>query len=432
MNKTKSIKKTVKVNLCTGCGTCIALCPNEALKLTINEKEGIYMPELDEEKCNNCGTCFSICPGHEVDFKQLNLEIFGKEPEDILIGNYLNCYIGHATDYDIRYNSASGGLITQLLIFALEEGIIDGALVTKMKKDNPLEPEPFIARTREEIIDASKSKYCPVPANIALREILESEEGKRFAVVGLPCHIHGIRKAEQINEKLKEKVVLHIGLFCGHTPNFLGTEFLLNKMLSVKKEDVKKLDYRGEGWPGGISVTLKSGDKKFMPYNDAWGVFGLFFYPIRCTLCCDGVCELADISFADAWLPELESDTIGESIIISRTEISEKILQNTILKKKIQIKTVGKSKAIQSQEGGGMLYFKKNLKARTFLLKLFGKRTPTYNIELFNPKLVIHLRTMLLYSHIYISSKRYLWMVIPPYIYLRVFVGKMLRFVRRT
>ena len=35
-----------------------------------------------------------------------------------------------------------------------------------MKKDNPLEPEPFIARTREEIIEASKSKYCPVPANI--------------------------------------------------------------------------------------------------------------------------------------------------------------------------------------------------------------------------------------------------------------------------
>jgi coenzyme F420 hydrogenase subunit beta len=47
--------------------------------------------------------------------------------------------------------------------FALEEGIIDGALVTRMKKDRPLEPEPFIARTREEIIEASKSKYCGVP-----------------------------------------------------------------------------------------------------------------------------------------------------------------------------------------------------------------------------------------------------------------------------
>ncbi|OFV67263.1 MAG: coenzyme F420 hydrogenase subunit beta [Candidatus Syntrophoarchaeum caldarius] len=201
-----TISQVVKDNLCTGCGTCLALCPNEAIEMVIDEKKGVYVPELNEEKCNNCGICYKVCPGHEVDFKELNLEIFGKEPDDILIGNYLNCYIGYSTDYDIRYNSSSGGLVTQLLIFALEEGIIDGALVTRMKKDNPLEPEPFIARTREEVIEARGSKYCPVPANVALKEILNSKEGEKFAVVGLPCHIHGLRKAQQVNEKLKEGV----------------------------------------------------------------------------------------------------------------------------------------------------------------------------------------------------------------------------------
>jgi coenzyme F420 hydrogenase subunit beta len=223
----ETIAQVVKDELCTGCGTCVALCPEEAIKRTINEKKGINVPELNEEKCNHCGICYEVCPGHEVDFKQLNLEIFGKGPEDVLIGNYLNCYTGYATDYDIRYNSASGGLVTQLLVFALEEGVIDGALVTRMKKDNPLEPEPFIARSKEEIIEASKSKYCPVPANIVLKEILESEDGKRFAVVGLPCHIHGIRKAELINKKLKAKIVLHFGLFCSHTVDFLGDRFLV-------------------------------------------------------------------------------------------------------------------------------------------------------------------------------------------------------------
>ena len=128
---------------------------------------------------------------------------------NIHIGNYLKCYLGHSTDYDIRFNSSSGGLITQLLIFALEEGIITGALVTRMKKDKPLEPEPFIARTKKEILDAMGSKYCPVPANIALKEILKSKEGEKFAVVGLACHIHGIRKAEQIYASLKKKIILH-------------------------------------------------------------------------------------------------------------------------------------------------------------------------------------------------------------------------------
>ncbi len=202
-----TISSVVEDNLCTGCGTCIALCPNDAIEMVIDEKKGVYVPKLDGRKCNNCGICMKVCPGHEVDFKGLNLEIFGKEPEDILIGNYLNCYVGHATDYDIRYNSASGGLVTALLIFALEEGLIDGALVTRMKKDKPLEPEPFIARTREEIIEARGSKYCPVPANVALREILEANEGERFAVVGLPCHIHGMRRAQRVDARLKERVV---------------------------------------------------------------------------------------------------------------------------------------------------------------------------------------------------------------------------------
>lgn len=333
MKSEGTISSVVEDNLCTGCGTCVALCPNEAIRMVIDEKKGIYVPELDEGKCNNCGICFKVCPGHEVDFKGLNLEIFGTEPEDILIGNYLNCYTGHATDYDIRYNSSSGGLVTALLIHALEGGIIDGALVTRMKKNNPLEPEPFIARTKEAIISASKSKYCPVPANIALKEILESEEGERFAVVGLPCHINGIRKAEQINKTLKEKISLHIGIFCGHSSNFLGTEFLLSRS-RIKKEDVKNLSYRGGGWPGSLKIRLQRSEM-LMPYPDWWNSsFGLYFFaPTRCLLCSDGVCELADISFGDAWLPELSDDKIGKSIIISKRGMGGGIVANNEIKK---------------------------------------------------------------------------------------------------
>ena len=367
MRNGKTVKSVVKNNLCTGCGTCVALCPNEAIKLTINEKKGIYVPELNEEKCNNCGICYEICPGHEVDFKQLNLEIFGKNPENVLIGNYLNCYIGHSTDYDIRYNSASGGLITQLLIFALDEEIIDGALVTRMKKDNHLEPEPFIARTKEEIIEASKSKYCPVPANIALKEILESEEGEKFAVVGLPCHIHGIRKAEQINKKLREKIVLHIGIFCSHTPNFWGTELLLERM-KIKRGGVNKLDYRGEGWPGSMKICLKEGELLLL-LPDYWSFVGSdFFTPTRCLMCSDGVCELADISFGDAWLPELSDDKIGKSIIISKNEIGEQLLQAMKFKNKIGMNKVGAEKVVQSQQS--MIYSKKKiLNSRIKLLR---------------------------------------------------------------
>jgi coenzyme F420 hydrogenase subunit beta len=400
-----TIAQVVKDGLCTGCGTCIALCPEEAIKLTINEKKGIYVPELNEDKCNNCGICYEVCPGHEVDFKQLNLEIFGKEPEDIIIGNYLNCYFGHATDYNIRYNSSSGGLVTALLIFALEEGIIDGALVTRMKKDNPLEPESFIARTGEEIIEASKSKYCPVPANIALKEILDSKEGEKFAVVGLPCHIHGVRKAEQINKKLKEKIVLHLGIFCNHAPNFWGTKLLLQR-LKVREDEVIKIGYRGEGYPGSMKISKKSGELLLLLLPDYWNFVGTyFFYPARCLMCSDGICELADISFGDAWLPELSHDKIGLSIVVSKSGIGEKILQMMKSKNKIELEEISVEKVIRSQ--AGMLYFKKkDLNTRNKLFKV----VPKYNMEnnLLESAVVGYLLALFPYLNSYASSNPFL------------------------
>ena len=415
MSENKTIEEVVKNNLCTGCATCVSLCPRSAIELIKDNSKGIYQPRLNEAECNQCGTCFDVCSGHAVDFKQLNLEIFGKEPEDILIGNYLNCYIGHATDYNIRYNSASGGLVTALLIFALEEGVIDGALVTRMKKDKPLEPEPFIARTREEIIEASKSKYCPVPANVALKEILESKERERFAVVGLPCHIHGMRKAEQINKKLKEKIVLHVGIFCAKTISFWGTEFQLKRM-GVKKEEVEKLDYRDEGWPGSMTVQLKNGHRKLSELYYYYDSKFCSFMDWRCMVCTDQTAEVADISFGDAWLPEIKrDDKVGTSIIISRSRHGEKILQQMMRKRKVVLRPISAEKVIESQ--GGLSGKKRDVKALFALSKLLCKNVPIYNQELLEPKFNAYLIAILRYSQMFLANHR-LWKFLDLYLAL--------------
>lgn len=419
MKNNKTIELVVKDGLCTGCGTCAGICPTEAIDMVINHREGIYLPHLDNERCNQCGICFEVCPGHSVDFKQLNSEIFGNEPEDILLGNYLNCYVGHATDYNVRYNSSSGGVVTALLVFALEQGIIDGALVTKMREDRPLEPQPFIARTREEIISASKSKYCPVPANIALKEILK-EDGK-FAVVGLPCHIHGIRKAEVMNKKLAQKICLHLGIFCGHAPTFLRTEFHFRRK-GIRKEEVTKLDYRGEGWPGGWSIRLRDGTNRFIPHGDAWGWFSNFHSSRRCTLCCDLAAELADISFADAWSVE---DNLGESMVICRNRQGEEILQGGVSKGKLQLDRVGTEKATKNQMG---FYYKKRVIVTSFAFSRLRRRSiPFYNTTLLKPSALTHLRGLQLLLEVWASSKRYLWDLLSAYVWLEKFAAKVVK-----
>ncbi len=97
-----NILKIVRYDLCTGCGTCVSLCPKGIIEMAINKNKGIYEPQLKEDKCNYCGVCYNICPGHDVDFGVLNSQIFGKKPADALIGNYTNCYIGHANDFHVN------------------------------------------------------------------------------------------------------------------------------------------------------------------------------------------------------------------------------------------------------------------------------------------------------------------------------------------
>ena len=92
--------------------------------------------------------------------------------------------------------------------------------------------------------------------NIALKEIINSRDEEKIAVVGLPCHIQGLRKAMAKDSKLRDRIVLCLGLFCNHSPNFLATHFLLESN-KINENDIIRLDYRGEGWPGHLKIAMK-------------------------------------------------------------------------------------------------------------------------------------------------------------------------------
>ena len=415
----------IEQGLCLGCGTCAGVCPTSAISMRMSE--GLFLPEIDQKKCNGCQFCISSCPGYSMDFKALRSKIFGEEPKSSAIGNYIQCYVGHSTNEQIRYDSTSGGLITQLLIFALEHNLIDGAVVTRMRHKNPLEPESFIARTADEIIEASKSKYCPVATNACLKQILK--EPGRFAVVGLPCHIHGIRKAETLFKVLNKRIVLRLGLLCSHTVDFAGISFLVKK-LNLQENEVKKIAYRGGGWPGGMSIETNSASKIELPlvgdWHAYWSLFSSFFFtPMRCTFCPDQAAELADISFGDAWLPELKNDKKGSSIIVSRTKEGENLLSEALAAKAISIKSVTIDKVKQSQFGN--LKFKKDdLPDRLYTAGLMGRETPIFNPVL-SPtnSLASALRNFYIYFNIKASSNAQFkaFLLNTPFPLIRLYYG---------
>jgi len=262
--------------------------------------------------------------------------------------------------------------------------MIDAALVTWMSDDNPLEPLTGIAETREQIIAACGSKYCPTSIGTSLRKIVESEG--RFAVVGLPCQLHGLRKMQEIIPNLRRKIVLQLGVFCVNNSTFLGTEYWL-KMKGISPVHVKNIRYRGKGWPGKITVELKDGGIRdylrggsLTRAEDRRAHSSAFHYDFmipRCLLCVDLTNELADISFGDPWGQRFGSalETLGRSVIVVRSQVGEKLLQDACKCRIVELMETDGATAKSTQN----VQFKKQAGSRIMVRKLLGKETPKYN-----------------------------------------------------
>lgn len=424
------IDQIVKQGLCMGCGVCVAACPSRAIHIEKDHRKGLLVPVLDEHKCNQCGMCLQVCPGAEVNFYRLSKTYLDTDTNEDTLGWYKSCYFGHACDNDIRYKSSSGGLITALLVFALDRGIIDAALVMIMSPNKPMEPMACIADTSDKIIAASGSKYCPTSMGAALEE-LTNREGK-FAVVGLPCQMHGIRKLEEINCHLRQKIVLHCGLFCANNNSFLATEYFLKKY-DVCPDHVTEIKYRSNGWPGFMLATLHDGFvRKFRrgttePSTVRRRIFSsAFHYDFmmpRCLLCPDLTCEMADISFGDPWNKRfLEQEKTGKSMIISRNCTGEDLLSQAQSCQAIELEKTDALTVISSQN----ICFKENVGARIFMRKIMGRAIPIYK----GKKLSVTIKGIVQYSYYimsYLTHIRNLWPFLCFIRYLRFIIIRVLR-----
>lgn len=304
--------KIIPDSLCTRCGTCEGVCP-----------EGIISEDIDgfpfgsdKEKCTGCGLCKKVCPGKHIDFPVCRVK------DDCfhhpLLGYYRSVKSAICSDRDNAIGSASGGAVTSLLKYLFESRAIDAVFTVRMNQEYPFNAYPFLAKRVDELEEGRQSKYQPVMVNRLLRDV---GEYNKIAVVGLPCHIHGIRKAEEEIPELKKKIFLHIGLFCGFNMERDATEFLIRKM-GMQKFPVKKIQYRAGKWPGGFLVEDSRGRRRFARKED-YSLLNYLYLPQRCSTCPDYSAEMSDISFGDAWY---KKGGEGWNAVIARNERAESLL----------------------------------------------------------------------------------------------------------
>lgn len=264
-------------------------------------------------------------------------------PVNYFLGDFDAAFCGYANDERIRANAASGGMVTQFLIYLLEKKIIAGAVVSRLAaRQGRLEPRAFIATTADELKASRTSIYIDFP----WQDILEEARvftGK-LAIVGLPCQLKAAAALSGGGN------IIRIGLFCGHTSKGDLIEQVLRHK-GVVPEQIESFCFRRGHWRGKSGIGLKSGKTVNFPYTD-FGMFqNLFFHiPRRCLYCRDHTAETSDVSFGDLWLKEFKRHPVKHSCIISRRQDITAILEEMARARIVTISRLSAEKIIRAQK----------------------------------------------------------------------------------
>ena len=278
---------------CTGCGLCASVNETKFKK----DNKGFLYPQLEVRDIDLCKV---VCPaaGNAVN-NHLDGTTWGK---------FISCYLGWSSDETIRFEASSGGIITALCIFLLEEKFVDAIIQVKRDFENQMKTVTVVNTSEKEILECTGSRYTTSEPLMKIKTLIEKD--KKYAFVGKP--------SEKANKKL------------------------LNELGCNTVKDIKDFSYRGNGWPGFATVSLKNGKKAKMEYEKSW--MTILGRDVRkcCRFCADGIGEMADISCGDAWhltadgKPDFK-EAAGRNVIFSRTEKGDILLQKLINKKKITV-----------------------------------------------------------------------------------------------
>lgn len=314
IDKIINVADVYKKRLCCSCGICEAVCKRKAITYKY-DKFGYFKPTIDNNECNNCGLCTRYCPGYNY---------FVKEDTSIINENHKFGY-GYTINEELRYNAASGGLTTELLIYMLENQIVDYCVVVSAISNNDMLFSKVINNISD-IKNSRTSKYYPINHSRAISYIMKSK--KKFAIVALPCQISSLKRI------FKNKQIFYISLFCNHCSSKNANDFIIHN-LHINKTSNYVMHHRGLGWPGYIQINTS--DKQYtMPFRPMYlKSFGNLFYNDRCRICNDAFGNEADISFGDAFLCTKEENKDGQTFAIIRSNLAKELISKLIKEHRI-------------------------------------------------------------------------------------------------
>lgn len=298
-------------NTCSGCGSCLSLCPVDAINIQY-DSNGFLQSTIDEDKCIKCGLCKKSCPFNNY--------------KDNQFSNKTKLYMVKSKNEYVLKNSSSGGLAFEISDYFLSKKYPVIGCQYNLDKNIA---EHIIIKDKSDLFKLQGSKYLQSHTETIMKDALNLQKAVIF---GSPCQIAGIHKV--LNMKNTRENFVLIDLICHGVP----TINLWNKYLSeIKKsngidiDNLTSVKFRNKsfGWKERvISLTDNHGnifhdskEKKF--YN---------FFTMghcKCTACYE--CNYrsnsyADIKIGDFWGSKFSDDTQGVSMALAITKKGERLL----------------------------------------------------------------------------------------------------------
>lgn len=314
MTPSPALQRVARGRTCSGCGLCASLAP-EAIVLEMVAPGYTRPRQVAAVAAAAEAAIAASCPGLVIDNRP------DAPHDDPLWGPWRATATGHATDPALRHHASSGGVLSAILIHALETGMIDEVVQTGMDPARPLANVTVTSVSPAEIFTAAGSRYASSSplSDIVQRLALPG----RFAFVGKPCDVSALRALARIDPRVDAKVPIMLAFFCAGIPSGDGARRIL-AAIDAPEAAVTAFRYRGDGWPGNATATLTDGTTRGMSYHESWGQILSKEIQFRCKICPDAVGGAADIACADAWYGDAKgypsfAEQDGRSLVMART-----------------------------------------------------------------------------------------------------------------
>jgi coenzyme F420 hydrogenase subunit beta len=292
-----AIETIVEYGLCIGCGLCQSIAGPGRLRVEMTpggrERPRLLEP-LDEATLARID---AVCPG-------VRVEGFDREPggdgfgRSAMWGPAAGMATAYAADPEIRFQAATGGVLSALCLHLLESGKVDFILHVAASAERPMQSVRHVSVDRETVMAGSGSRYGPAAVLIDFCQRLD--EGRRFAVVGKPCDIAAVRNLARLDPRVEALVPYCLSLMCGG-----ASELTMARNVAgwhgVAEEEVASMRFRGYGNPGPTRIVTKDGRVHDTVYNEIWEDTRNWQLQFRCKICPDAIGELADLVAYDVW-----------------------------------------------------------------------------------------------------------------------------------